>query len=289
MSTQYFTFPSIDPVAISLGPISVHWYGLTYLAGFLFAFFLGGYRAKQPGSGWMKEQFENLLFSCFAGVILGGRMGYVFFYAMDSFLENPFYLFRIWDGGMSFHGGLIGVFIAIFTYAKISKRSVFAVADFIAPLVPFGLAAGRLGNFINGELWGRVAIDFPYAVLFPHSAREDMALATAHPEYAEHLLLNDGILPRHASQLYEMALEGIVLFFILNWFIRKPRPIGSVSGLFLIFYGIFRTIVEFYRQPDEGISLLFGVISRGQQLSIPMIIIGLVLVIWAYKKKRFAN
>ncbi|SES84690.1 prolipoprotein diacylglyceryl transferase [Thorsellia anophelis] len=284
--TQYLTFPEIDPIALSIGPLSLHWYGLTYLAGFLFAYFLGGYRAKQPGSGWKKEQFENLLFSCFAGVILGGRAGYVFFYAMDSFLDNPLYLFRIWDGGMSFHGGLIGVFIAILTYAKLSKRSILSVADFIAPLVPFGLGAGRLGNFVNGELWGRVAIDFPYAMLFPHSAREDAILATKNPDLAKQLLLNDGLLPRHPSQLYEMVLEGLVLFIILNWFIRKPRPAGSVSGLFLIFYGLFRSFVEFFRQPDEGIDLLFGVISRGQQLSIPMVIIGIGLVIWAYRKKN---
>lgn len=287
--TQYFSFPEIDPIALSIGPLSIHWYGLTYLAGFLFAYFVGGYRANRSGSGWKKEQFENLLFACFAGVILGGRAGYVFFYAMGNFLDNPLYLFRIWDGGMSFHGGLIGVCIAIIVYAKLSKRSILSVADFIAPLVPFGLGAGRLGNFINGELWGRVAIDFPYAMLFPHSAREDAALAIAHPEYAEQLVLNDGLLPRHPSQLYEMALEGVVLFIILNWYIRKPRPAGSVSGLFLIFYGLFRSFVEFFRQPDEGIDLLFGVISRGQQLSIPMIVIGVILVALSYRSQAKAK
>ncbi|MFC0180006.1 prolipoprotein diacylglyceryl transferase [Thorsellia kenyensis] len=282
----YFLFPSIDPVALSIGPLSIHWYGLTYLAGFLFAFILGGYRAKQPNSGWKKEQFENLLFGCFAGVILGGRVGYVLFYSFGEFLNDPLYLFRVWDGGMSFHGGLIGVFLAILIYAKSAGRSVISVADFIAPLVPFGLGAGRLGNFINGELWGRVAVDFPYAVLFPHSRNEDAQFVTQHTDLMDVFIQNNNMLPRHPSQLYEMFLEGAVLFIILNWFIKKPRPVGSVSGLFLIFYGLFRSFVEFFRQPDEGIDLMFGLISRGQQLSIPMIIIGLVLFVWSYRKKN---
>lgn len=286
-STQNFIhFPAIDPVIFTIGNISLHWYGMMYLVGFLFAYWLGGRRAEKFNSGWKKEEFENLLFGCFAGVILGGRIGYVIFYSFDQFLSNPLYLFYIWEGGMSFHGGLLGVFTAIFIFARLKKMPVLSVSDFIAPLVPFGLAAGRLGNFINGELWGRVSLTSPFAMLFPHSINEDALLAIDNPEYAKIIEQTGGILPRHPSQLYEMVLEGIVLFIILNWFIKKPRPVGSVSGLFLIGYGCFRSFVEFFREPDQGIDLLFGFISRGQQLSIPMILIGFLLVIIAYKKKQ---
>ncbi|WP_087016362.1 prolipoprotein diacylglyceryl transferase [Thaumasiovibrio subtropicus] len=260
MTQSYLTFPQIDPVLIKLGPLAVNWYGLMYLFGFLFAMWLANRRADKPNSGWTRDQVSDLLFAGFLGVVVGGRFGYVFFYNFDLFLDNPFYLFEVWKGGMSFHGGLLGVIAAMGWYGRKHGRTFFSVADFIAPLVPMGLALGRLGNFINGELWGRVA-DVPWAMVFP----------------------TGGALPRHPSQLYQMALEGIALFLILNWFIRKPRPAGAVSGLFLFGYGSFRFIVEYFREPDAHIGLIGGFISMGQILSLPMVLGGLVMMVWAYK------
>lgn len=261
MSQGFIPFPNIDPVLFSVGPISVRWYGLMYLFGFLFAMWLANRRADRANSGWSREQVSDLLFAGFLGVVLGGRIGYVIFYHFDLFLEDFTYLFKVWQGGMSFHGGLIGVITAMFWYARKNNRTFFTVADFVSPLVPFGLGLGRLGNFMNSELWGRVT-DVPWAIVFP----------------------NGGNLPRHPSQLYECALEGVVLFFILNWFIRKPRPAGSVSGLFLAGYGLFRFLVEYVREPDAQLGLLAGFISMGQLLSLPMIIIGVMMMIWSYKR-----
>ncbi|HBQ79682.1 MAG TPA: prolipoprotein diacylglyceryl transferase, partial [Erwinia persicina] len=272
MNNGYLAFPQFDPVIFSIGPVSLHWYGLMYLVGFVFAMWLAVRRANKPGSGWKKEEVENLLYAGFLGVFLGGRIGYVLFYNMPLFLDNPLYLFKVWDGGMSFHGGLIGVIVVMMIFAYRTKRHFFQVADFMAPLIPFGLGAGRLGNFINGELWGRVDPNLPWAMLFPGSRSEDIALVATHPEWQQ-LLSTYGVLPRHPSQLYELILEGIVLFIILNVFIRKSRPMGAVSGLFLIGYGAFRIIVEFFRQPDQQLGLFSG-ISMGQILSIPMIVAG---------------
>lgn len=284
MSNNYLVFPEFDPVIFSLGPVSLHWYGLMYLIGFVFAMWLAIRRANKPGSGWTKNEVENLLYAGFIGVFIGGRLGYVLFYNFFLFLENPFYLFKIWDGGMSFHGGLIGVICVMFWFAYRTKRHFFAVADFIAPLIPFGLGAGRLGNFINGELWGRVTTSTPWAVLFPGSRAEDSVIAATNPEWQ--ILLNQyGVLPRHPSQLYEMVLEGVVLFIILNVFVRKSPPMGSVSGLFLIGYGIFRIIVEYFRQPDSQLGL-FGGLSMGQILSIPMILAGIIIIFWAYCRSQ---
>lgn len=278
---NYLHFPDFDPVMFSIGPIALHWYGFMYLVGFIFARWLAKRRAARPNSGWSKEEVENLLYFSFVGVFLGGRIGYVLFYNLPLFLENPLYLFQVWDGGMSFHGGLIGVIIAMIWFARRTKRTFFQVSDFMAPLIPFGLGAGRLGNFINGELWGRVTLDTPWAMLFPNSRSEDIALAVSNPQL-QTLLAQYGCLPRHPSQLYELILEGVVLFLILNLFIRKPRPMGSVSGLFLIFYGIFRIVVEFFRQPDAQLGLFSG-ISMGQILSIPMIIAGTIMMVLAYR------
>lgn len=261
MSSQYFQFPQFDPVIFNLGPVSLHWYGLMYLIGFVFARWLAVRRTKRVNSGWTVEQVDNLLFNGFMGVFLGGRIGYVLFYQFDYFLQDPLYLFRVWEGGMSFHGGLIGVILSMLITAKLQKRGFWQTADFVAPLIPFGLGMGRIGNFINDELWGRVT-DVSWAVLFP----------------------SGNYLPRHPSQLYEAVLEGLVLFVILNLYIKKPRSTGAVAGLFLFFYGLFRFIVEFFREPDPQLGLYFGQqISMGQILSMPMIIIGALIVLFAYK------
>ncbi len=267
MSQGYLPFPNIDPVLIAIGPISVRWYGMMYLVGFLFAMWLANRRADKSEGAWTREQVSDLLFAGFLGVVIGGRVGYVVFYNFDMFLADPLYLFKVWTGGMSFHGGLLGVISAMIWYARKNGRTFFGVADFVAPLVPFGLGMGRLGNFMNSELWGRVT-DVPWAFVFP----------------------NGGPLPRHPSQLYEMALEGVVLFFILNWFIKKPRPLGSVSGLFLAGYGTFRFLVEYVREPDAQLGLLLGgIASMGQLLSLPMIVLGVLMMVWAYKRGLYKD
>ncbi|MCY9808253.1 prolipoprotein diacylglyceryl transferase [Aeromonas caviae] len=263
----YWVFSQIDPVAFSLGPLSVRWYGLMYLFGFAFAMWLAGRRADAPNSGWTRNEVSDLLFYGFLGVILGGRIGYVLFYNFDLFLADPTYLFKIWTGGMSFHGGLIGVITAMIWFAHKTQRHFFTVADFVAPLIPFGLGVGRIGNFMNGELWGRVT-DVPWAIIFPEAGSE----------------------PRHPSQLYQFALEGVVLFIILNLFWRKHPPRGAISGMFLLFYGLFRFLVEFVRQPDSQLGLYFNEISMGQILSTPMIVAGGLMVWAAYKQPRlFGN
>ncbi|MFJ5436894.1 prolipoprotein diacylglyceryl transferase [Pectobacterium brasiliense] len=284
MTTSYLAFPQFDPVIFSIGPLALHWYGLMYLVGFVFAMWLAVRRANKPGSGWTKDEVENLLYMGFLGVFVGGRLGYVLFYAFPSFLENPLYLFKVWDGGMSFHGGLMGVICVMLWFAHRTKRHFFQVADFIAPLIPFGLGAGRLGNFINGELWGRVTTDTPWAMLFPGSRGEDMALTVSNPQW-QAIFNQYGMLPRHPSQLYQMMLEGVALFIILNLFIRKSRPMGSVSGLFLIGYGMFRIITEFFRQPDAQLGLFGGLFSMGQILSLPMVIAGILMMVWAYRRQ----
>ena len=285
MSISYLKFPEIDPVMFSIGPVSLHWYGMMYLVGFVFALWLANRRAAKPNSGWNKNEVETLLYVGFVGVFIGGRLGYVLFYNLPVFLNDPLYLFKVWDGGMSFHGGLIGVIFAMIWFAKRTKRHFFQVADFVAPLIPFGLGLGRIGNFINGELWGRVTLDTPWAILFPSSRSEDLQLVAQDPTTLLPIIQQYGVLPRHPSQLYEMLLEGVVLFIILNIFVRKNRPMGSVSGLFLIGYGAFRIIVEFFRQPDAQLGLFSGV-SMGQLLSIPMIILGVLFMVWAYRRDK---
>ncbi|MGL4931166.1 MAG: prolipoprotein diacylglyceryl transferase [Plesiomonas sp.] len=261
MNSSYLTFPHIDPVIFQIGPLALRWYGLMYLVGFVFALWLGSRRAAKANSGWTKDDVENLLYAGFFGVFLGGRIGYVLFYNFDLFLANPMYLFKVWEGGMSFHGGLIGVITAMCIFAYRTHRPMFAVADFVAPLIPFGLGVGRIGNFINGELWGRVT-DVPWAMVFPEG----------------------GPFPRHPSQIYEALLEGLVLFIILNLFVNKPRPTGSVSGMFLVFYGLFRIFCEFFREPDAQLGFFDGWLTMGQLLSVPMVLAGVGLIIWAYRR-----
>lgn len=263
MSASNFVLPVIDPIAISLGPLDIRWYGLMYLVGFMFAFWMANRQCDRSNGVWTREQASDLLFYGFMGVILGGRAGYVFFYQMPMFLDNPLYLFRIWEGGMSFHGGVLGVVTAITFYALKNKRSILSVGDFIVPLLPVGLGAGRIGNFINSELWGRVT-DSPFGIVF-HNA---------------------GPLPRHPSQLYEFALEGIVLFIMLLWFSSKPRPAGSIAGLFLLGYGVFRIIVEFAREPDAHLGFLTLGLTMGQILSLPMVIAGIALIGYGYLVKK---
>lgn len=260
---EFMLFPQIDPVAIQLGPIAIHWYGLMYLLGFGFAYWLGTRRAKKSNGVWTTEQVDQLLFNGFWGVILGGRIGDVLFYSFDRLLQDPTYLFRIWEGGMSFHGGLIGVIIAMLWTSRRQQRSFWQTADFAAPLVPIGLGLGRIGNFINGELWGRTT-DVPWAMIFPHVDN----------------------LPRHPSQLYQAVLEGLLLFIILNLFIRKPRPTGAVAGLFLLCYGVFRFLVEYVREIDMSVNTASDLLTRGQQLSLPMIIGGIAIMLWAYKRAK---
>ncbi len=255
--------PQFDPVAIHLGPLGIHWYGLMYLAGFILFIGLGRWRLKQlQRAGWDNQFLDDLLFYGVLGVILGGRLGEILFYNPGYYFAHPLKMLAVWEGGMSFHGGFLGVLVAMALFAQRRKITWLALMDFIAPLVPPGLACGRLGNFINGELWGRPT-DVPWAMVFP---RVDS-------------------LPRHPSQLYEFALEGLALFALLWIFSSKPRPVGAVSGLFLIGYGSFRFIGEFARNPDDGIFglMTFGV-SMGQWLSLPMVLAGMALMRWAYRR-----
>lgn len=256
------TYPEIDPVALAIGPLKVHWYGLMYLIGFAMAWVLGNYRAKQANSGWNSDQVSDLIFYCAVGLILGARMGYMLFYNFDVLAENPLNILRIWEGGMSFHGGAIGVMAAIALFCRKYKKRFFDVTDYMVPLAPLGLLAGRTGNFINGELWGRVT-DSPLGMVFP----------------------TGGPLPRHPSQMYEGILEGLVLFIIIWYFTKKPRPMAAASGLFLTGYGCFRFFVEFFRQPDAHLGFIaFDWLTMGMLLSIPMIIAGMALMGWAYWK-----
>lgn len=258
-------FPAIDPIAIALGPIKIHWYGLMYLAGFASGWWLA-VRDTRNGVRTLltKEQIDDFLFYVAMGVVLGGRAGYVLFYNFGEFLRNPLWLFHIWTGGMSFHGGFLGVMLGCALFARKHKIEVTALFDYVAPYAIPGLGFGRLGNFIGQELWGRPT-DLPWGMVFP---KDSLGLA------------------RHPSQLYQFFLEGVVLFTIVYLFTRKPRPRWSVSGLFLLTYGIFRFSVEFVREPDSHIGYdWLGWMTRGQELCIPMIIGGIGLLLWAYRDK----
>jgi len=256
--------PQFDPIALKLGPISIRWYGLMYLIAFVAGLLLGRLRLRtRPDLGWTTRQLDDLLFYCVLGGVLGGRLGYVLFYKFSEYLHDPIRILYVWEGGMSFHGGFLGVILAMWWFARSHRRSWFEVTDFLAPLVPLGLCAGRIGNFINAELWGR-ATDVPWAMIFPNVDAQ----------------------PRHPSQLYEAALEGVLLFVILWIFARKPRPTGAVSAVFLVGYGLLRFLVEYTREPDNFLGLLALGLSMGQWLSLPMIAGGIVMLIWAYRPKK---
>ena len=274
-------YPHIDPVLLSIGPVNLHWYGFMYLVGFVGGWWLGRLRADAPGSGWRREQIDDLLFYMVLGIVLGGRLGYLFFYGFHDLLRNPLVIFRVWEGGMSFHGGLLGVLAAMWIYGRKSGRSFFALTDFVAPLAPIGLGAGRLGNFINGELWGSETT-LPWGMRVPCDRFRQLCV--------DKLGLPPGsemTPPLHPTQLYESALEGLVLFFVLWLYSSRPRPVMAVSGLFLLAYGVFRFLVEFARMPDAHIGYLaFGWLTMGQLLTLPMLIGGLFLMWAAYRRER---
>lgn len=258
------TYPAIDPVAVAIGPLKVHWYGLMYVIGIAATWILARRRVQRSAKPlFTPAQVEDLVFYSAIGVVVGGRVGYALFYNFPGFLRDPLMLFRVWEGGMAFHGGLIGVLIAMYVYGRSQGTRFFDVADFLAPYVPIGLLAGRIGNFINGELWGRPS-DVPWAMIFP----------------------NGGDVPRHPSQLYEAFLEGLVLLIILQWFSLRSPPRMAISGMFLLGYGAFRFAVEFVRLPDVQLGYLaFGWLTMGQILCLPMILFGIVLLAAAYARR----
>ncbi len=260
--------PQFDPVALRLGPLAVHWYGLTYLAAFALFMLLAHWRLKHVPygeQGWTSRDVEDVLFLGVIGVIIGGRLGYCLFYKPGVYLANPLEILKIWQGGMAFHGGMLGVIAAMLWFAKTRSRHWLQVTDFIAPCVPTGLAMGRIGNFINGELWGRPVVgDLPWSFVFPQAGDR---------------------IARHPSQLYQLALEGLLLFVLLWVYARKPRKLGEVSGAFLVGYGVMRLIAEFFRQPDGFLGLLAFGLTMGQWLSLPMVLAGIGLWVWAQKRK----
>ncbi len=256
--------PDIDPVALYLGPLQVRWYGLMYLFGFATGWLLARSRAMRPGSGWTPAMVDDFITWCVLGLVLGARLGYVLFYDLSAYLSDPLAIFQVWHGGMSFHGGLIGLCVVVLLFARKHRKTFLQIGDFLAPLAPPGLFFGRLGNFINGELWG-APTSAPWGVLF-HEPRA-------------------GGVPRHPSQLYEAGLEGIVLFAALWAYSSRPRPAGAVTGLFLALYGLFRFAVEFVREPDPQLGYLaFGWLTMGQLLSLPMIAVGVLLLFRASRR-----
>jgi phosphatidylglycerol:prolipoprotein diacylglycerol transferase len=261
--------PEFNPVALQVGPLAIHWYGVTYLAAFALFMLLARARLRHPTYAqavqpWRPADVEDLLFWGVMGVVLGGRLGYCLFYKPGYYASHPLEVFYVWQGGMSFHGGMLGVIGAMALWARRQRRSWLQVTDFIAPCVPTGLAAGRVGNFINGELWGRLADpSLPWAMVFPHSGTT---------------------LPRHPSQIYQFLLEGLLLFALLWWYARRQRPVGAVSGLFLLGYGLFRFVAEYFREPDAHLGLLALGMSMGQWLCVPMMLVGAAMLLWSHRR-----
>jgi len=264
-------YPQIDPVALQVGPLSIHWYGLTYLAGFALFMFLGmrrlshqPYASLRGDQAWSRKDVEDILFLGVLGVVVGGRLGYCLFYKPGYYLSHPLEIFYVWQGGMSFHGGLLGVIGSMLWFAHSRRRPWLQVADFVAPCVPTGLAAGRIGNFINGELWGRFAPqDLPWGMVFPQSG---------------------SMLPRHPSQIYQFLLEGVLLFVLLWLYARQPRKRGEVAAAFLVGYGVLRFMAEYFREPDSFLGLLSLGMSMGQWLCIPMVAAGVAMWGWAQRQ-----
>lgn len=276
--------PQFDPVLISIGPLAIRWYALSYIVGFILFTILGRRRIAQGNSVFTKEMLDDFLTWGILGVILGGRIGYVLFYKFSDYLANPLDIFKVWEGGMSFHGGFLGVVVAMWLFGRKHNINILKLMDTVAPLVPLGLASGRIGNFINGELWGRVTeLNAFWAMGFPQARYEDAEAAAHNPLWAE-WLQQYGMLPRHPSQLYQFALEGICLFIIVWIFSKKPRPAGQTAALFLGGYGLFRFIAEFARQPDDYLGLLTLGLSMGQWLSVPMIVLGAIGFVWFGRK-----
>ncbi|MDO5070447.1 MAG: prolipoprotein diacylglyceryl transferase [Neisseria zoodegmatis] len=278
--------PQFSPELISIGPLAIRWYALSYILAFVLFIWLGRRRINQGNTVFTKEMLDDLLTYGVLGVILGGRLGYVLFYKFSHYMQNPGDILKVWEGGMSFHGGFLGVLVAMWLFGRKRGIGFWRVADFVAPLVPLGLASGRIGNFINGELWGRVTdLNAFWAMGFPQAHHEDAAAAVHNPQWAE-WLAQYGMLPRHPSQLYQFALEGISLFVIVWLFSKKPRPVGQVSMVFLAGYGIFRFIAEYARQPDDHLGLLTLGLSMGQWLSVPMIVLGIIGFVYFGKRNE---
>jgi phosphatidylglycerol:prolipoprotein diacylglycerol transferase len=255
-------YPQFDPIMISIGPLDLRWYGMMYVFGILSGWLLGRYRATKPWNKMTPKLMDDFITWAILGVVLGGRLGYVLFYNPSFYLANPLQIFAVWEGGMSFHGGCLGVLVVCWLFGRANGMTFPEVGDFISPLVPPGLFFGRIGNFINGELWGRYT-DLPWAMPFPGA----------------------GGLPRHPSQLYEAALEGLALFIIVWVYSAKPRPKGCVGALFLLGYGVFRFLVEFAREPDRQLGFVaLNWMSMGQVLCLPMILFGIGWLVWAYRK-----
>ena len=272
-------YPDINPVALALGPLKIHWYGLMYLVGMLGGWALARWRVARTNTGWTAQEVDDLLFYCAIGVVLGGRLGYILFYGFSEWLADPARIFRIWEGGMSFHGGFLGVLAAMGLYQRKYRKSFFDLTDFIAPYITIGLFTGRIGNFINGELWGKPT-DLPWAMRlrcdeFVSLCRDKLALPPG----------TEWTPPLHPNQLYEALGEGLLLFVLLWWFSSRPRPRMAVSALFLIGYGLFRFLIEFVRMPDVQLGYLAGGwLTMGQLLSLPMIVVGIMLMILAYRR-----
>lgn len=279
-----FFLHTLDPIAFRIGPVAVHWYGIMYLLGFAAAWYLGQRRIRQgrlPGVD--ANGYSDLLFYSMLGVVLGGRLGYILFYDLQAYIDHPLQVLKIWQGGMSFHGGLIGVLTAAFWWARKHRLHVFDVFDFIAPLVPPGLGFGRLGNFINGELWGKPT-DGMWGVVFPQSLPPPLAALVPDALRAQFQSGALNVFARHPSQLYQVALEGVAMFAVLWWYSSKPRPRYAVGGMFALLYGVFRFAVEFVRLPDVQIGYLaFGWLTMGQVLSLPLIALGLI---WLWMSRR---